>query len=156
MVKLNDPVLLLRDYFVITRLIHAIGSLSIWETVFTAGLELNVLRGKQPYRWTIWVSFEPSFRFIDASLNALRLYLGTRYTLLLMFIVVFIHNDGHVPCQPFIIANFALSYASWGFASLIIVLRVIAIWDRHVVVSSIALSMWLAGSRGQHANCNEG
>ncbi|KAI9439564.1 hypothetical protein H4582DRAFT_1941585 [Lactarius indigo] len=127
MAKLNDPTLLLRDYFILTKLIHAIGSLYIWETVFTAGFELNVLRGKQPYKWTIW------------------LYLGTRYSLLLMFIVVFIHNDGHVPCQPFIIANFVLSYASWGFASLIIVLRVIAIWNHNVVVSSIALSMWLAG-----------
>lgn len=27
-----------------------------WETVFSAGFELSVLRGKQPYRWTIWVS----------------------------------------------------------------------------------------------------
>jgi hypothetical protein len=27
-----------------------------WETVFTAGFELDVLRGKRPYRWTIWVS----------------------------------------------------------------------------------------------------
>ncbi|KAI9456847.1 hypothetical protein BJY52DRAFT_535964 [Lactarius psammicola] len=127
MVNWHDPTLLLREYFVITKLIHALASLYIWETVFTAGFELNVLRGKQPYRWTIW------------------LYLGTRYTLLLMFIIFFIHNDGHVPCQPFIIANFALSYASWAFASLIIVLRVIAIWDRNIIVSSIALSMWLAG-----------
>ena len=27
-----------------------------WETVFTAGFELDVLRRKRPYRWTIWVS----------------------------------------------------------------------------------------------------
>jgi len=27
-----------------------------WETVTTAGFELDVLRGKRPYRWTIWVS----------------------------------------------------------------------------------------------------
>jgi hypothetical protein len=27
-----------------------------WETVITAGFELDVLRGKRPYRWTIWVS----------------------------------------------------------------------------------------------------
>ena len=26
-----------------------------WETVFTMGFELDVLRGKRPYRWTIWV-----------------------------------------------------------------------------------------------------
>ncbi|KAH9074399.1 hypothetical protein EDB83DRAFT_1960332 [Lactarius deliciosus] len=128
MTKWDDPILLLRDYFILTKLFHAIGSLYIWETVLTAGFELDVLRGKRPYKWTIW------------------LYLGTRYTLLLMFIMFFIDNDaGHVPCQAFIIANFALSYISWGFASLIIVLRVIAIWGRNAVVSSIALSVWLAG-----------
>ena len=27
-----------------------------WETVFTAGFELDVLQRKRPYRWTIWVS----------------------------------------------------------------------------------------------------
>jgi hypothetical protein len=27
-----------------------------WETVITTGFELDVLRGKRPYRWTIWVS----------------------------------------------------------------------------------------------------
>lgn len=27
-----------------------------WETVLTADFELEVLRGKKPYRWTIWVS----------------------------------------------------------------------------------------------------
>ncbi len=30
-------------------------TLTSWETVFTAGFELNILRGKLPYRWTIWV-----------------------------------------------------------------------------------------------------
>lgn len=27
-----------------------------WETLLTAGFELDVLRRKRPYRWTIWVS----------------------------------------------------------------------------------------------------
>ncbi|KAI9434965.1 hypothetical protein H4582DRAFT_2080274 [Lactarius indigo] len=89
----HDPALLLRENLVITKLYHAIASLYIWETVFTAGFELNALRGKQPYGWTIW----------------------------------------------------ALSYASWAFASLIIVLRITAIWNRNTIVSSIALFMWLAG-----------
>ncbi|KAI9456850.1 hypothetical protein BJY52DRAFT_536114 [Lactarius psammicola] len=125
MVNRHDPDLLLPDFLVLIKLLHALAGLYIWETVFTAGFELNVLRGKQPYKWTIW------------------LYLGTRYTCLLMFIVFFIHDDGgHVPCRSFEIANYALAYASWGFASLIIVLRVIAIWDRNIIVSSIALSMW--------------
>jgi hypothetical protein len=28
-----------------------------WETMLTADFELDILRGKRPYRWTIWVSF---------------------------------------------------------------------------------------------------
>ncbi|KAH9173727.1 hypothetical protein EDB89DRAFT_2228581 [Lactarius sanguifluus] len=149
MAKWDDPVLVLRDYFVLTKLFHALASLFIWETVFSAGFELGVLRGKRPYKWTIW------------------LYLGSRYTLVLVFIIFYIDNDANPAsraCQPIITANFALSYISWGFASLIIVLRVqviystagdpkvlnvarfrIAIWGRNIVVSSIALSMWLAG-----------
>ncbi|KAI9456859.1 hypothetical protein BJY52DRAFT_1417012, partial [Lactarius psammicola] len=128
MVNWHDPGLIIQNYFTLTKLLHTIGSAYIWETVFTAGFELNVLRGKQPYKWTIW------------------LYLGTRYSCLLMYIVFFIlNNSSHVPCQPFVIANYTLPIVSWGFATLIIVLRIIAIWDRNVVVSSIALSMWLAG-----------
>ncbi|KAH9051921.1 hypothetical protein EDB87DRAFT_628354 [Lactarius vividus] len=128
MVDWHDPAVILLDYFDLTKLLHALGSAYIWETVMTAGFELNVLRGKQPYRWTIWI------------------YLGTRYSCLLMFIVFFIHNDGgHVPCQLFLLANYALSYVSWAFASLIIVLRIIAIWDRNIIVSSIAISTLLAG-----------
>ena len=39
------------------RLVHLLiyNNLS-WETVLTAGFELDVLRGKRPYKWTIWVS----------------------------------------------------------------------------------------------------
>jgi hypothetical protein len=30
-----------------------------WEMVFTMGFEIDILRGKRPYRWTIWVSCVP-------------------------------------------------------------------------------------------------
>ncbi|KAN0130503.1 hypothetical protein V8E53_011589 [Lactarius tabidus] len=125
MVNWNDPALLFRDHLDLTKLLHAFGGLFIWETVFTAGFELNILRGKQPYRWTIWI------------------YLGTRYSCLLMFIAFFIHNDaGHVPCKPFILIKYACNMVSWAFASLIIVLRIIAIWDYNRIVSSISFSVW--------------
>ncbi|KAI9439563.1 hypothetical protein H4582DRAFT_1536206 [Lactarius indigo] len=129
MVDWHDPALMSREFLALTKLLHALAGLYIWETVLTAGFELKVLRGKKPYRWTIW------------------LYLGTRYTTFLTFILFFVQNDsgGKVSCRPFIIANCALSYVSWGFASLIIVLRIIAIWNRNTVVSSIALSLWLVG-----------
>lgn len=125
MVNWHDPSLVLDDYVSVIKLNHALAGIFIWETVITLGFELDVLRGKRPYRWTLW------------------LYLGTRYTLLCTFIVIFINTDGpKVPCHPFMVLNFALPYASWAFASLILVLRVIAIWNRNIVVSLISVGVW--------------
>ncbi|KAI0273939.1 hypothetical protein BGY98DRAFT_105652 [Russula aff. rugulosa BPL654] len=132
MVNWHDPSLLLEDYASLIKLNHALAGIFIWETVITFGFELDILRGKRPYRWTLW------------------LYLGTRYTLLCTFIVFFIDSDGpKVPCHAFLVLNFALPYASWAFASLIIVLRVIAIWNRNIVVSLISVGIW-AGAVALH------
>ncbi|KAN0107390.1 hypothetical protein V8E52_010221 [Russula decolorans] len=125
MVNWHDPSLLSDDYVSLIKLNHALAGIFIWETVITLGFELDVLRGKRPYRWTLW------------------LYLGTRYTLLCSFFVFFIDSDGpKVPCHPFMVLNFALPYASWAFASLIVVLRVIAIWNRNIIVSLISVGVW--------------
>jgi len=126
MVNWHDPAVLLKDRIAFIKLSHAIGGIYIWETVFTAGFELDVLRRRRPYRWTIWV------------------YLGTRYTALLSLIFMFIGMDSpRSPCDPLVITILALAYASWAFASFIIVLRIIAIWNRNTVVSLIAVGVWL-------------
>ncbi|KAH9954911.1 hypothetical protein BGW80DRAFT_381135 [Lactifluus volemus] len=126
MVNWQNPVVINADLLALTKLDHVVAGIYIWETVFTASFELDVLRGKRPYRWTIW------------------LYLGTRYTALLAFILYFIGTDGgKVSCQPFGIALFALAYASWTFASLIMVLRVIAIWNHKRLVKFLAVGLWL-------------
>jgi len=127
MVNWNDPTVLYKDYFALIKLDHAIAGIYIWETVFTAGFELDVLRGKRPYRWTIW------------------LYLGTRYCGLLLFILTLVGEDGgKISCQPFLDANLAFGFASWVFASLIILLRVIAIWNRQRIVTFLSVFVWLA------------
>ncbi|KAH9993170.1 hypothetical protein BJV77DRAFT_372733 [Russula vinacea] len=65
---------------------------------------------------------------------------------LFAFIIFFIDTDGpRVPCFPFMVTNFALPYASWAFASLIIVLRVIAIWNHNIVVSLLSFGVWAGG-----------
>jgi hypothetical protein len=89
MVNWQDPSLLFNDYIALIKLNHALAGIFIWEIVTTLSFEWDVLRGKRPYRWTIW------------------LYLGTRYTGLLTFIIFFIDTDGpRVPCFPFMVTNF--------------------------------------------------
>ncbi|KAI0249135.1 hypothetical protein BJV78DRAFT_725090 [Lactifluus subvellereus] len=128
MVNWNDPSVFYSGYLAQIKLDHAIAGIYIWETVFTARFELDVLRGEQPYRWTIW------------------LYLGTRYTALVTFILILIGENGvKVSCQPFTIAYGVSIYVSWAFASLTMVLRVIAIWNRRRIISFLSVSVWLAG-----------
>ncbi|KAF8261963.1 hypothetical protein EI94DRAFT_1744841, partial [Lactarius quietus] len=75
MVNWNDPALLVRDYFDLTKLIHAVGGLYIWETVFSAGFELNVLRGKQPHRAALH-----DRRQATLMKRTPQIYLATRYS----------------------------------------------------------------------------
>jgi len=125
MVNWHDPVLLLKDYIAFIKLGHTIAGIYIWETVITVGFELDVLQGKRPYRWTIWP------------------YLGTRYTGLLVSVFFFMHIDGeNAPCHQMTILDFAFGYVCWSFATLIIVLRVIAIWNRNIIVSLISVGLW--------------
>ncbi|KAH9966373.1 hypothetical protein BGW80DRAFT_735714 [Lactifluus volemus] len=127
MVNWHDPAVLEKEYLAVLKLNHVVAGIYIWETMFTLGFELDVLRGKRPYRRTIW------------------LYLGTRYTALLAFIVYFIDIDSSVilPCQLVTTTSYVLRYVSWEFASLLIALRVIAIWDRNIFVSLLVIGTWL-------------
>ncbi|KAH9062367.1 hypothetical protein EDB87DRAFT_1682029 [Lactarius vividus] len=116
-----------RSDLALIKLEHSLAGIYIWETVFTMGFELDVLRGKRPYKWTIWP------------------YLGTRYFGLAAFIVFFVDTDGgKVPCQPLIVANYALPTAR-QLRTLNVPLFSVAIWNRHVIMSSIAIAIWLAG-----------
>jgi len=56
MVNWQDPSLLFNDYIALIKLNHALAGIFIWEIVTTLSFEWDVLRGKRPYRWTIWVS----------------------------------------------------------------------------------------------------
>ncbi|KAH9962775.1 hypothetical protein BGW80DRAFT_857272 [Lactifluus volemus] len=167
MVNWHDPTVLYQDYLALIKLGHVVAGIYMcvhprpgtpktmsthnnvsWEMVVTAGFELDVLRGKRPYRRTIW------------------LYLGTRYCALFMLIIFLIRvnssESAKLACQ-FVIVNNVLVYASWLFASLLITLRVqvitghlefgfphhvfsfrIAIWNWNIYMSSLLIGTWLA------------
>ncbi|KAI0246169.1 hypothetical protein BJV78DRAFT_1286696 [Lactifluus subvellereus] len=146
MVNWTDPSVIIKDYLALIKLNHVVAGIYIWETVFTAGFELDVLRRKRRYTWSIW------------------LYLGTRYTALTTIVLFLVGADGgKVSCQPYTTTMASFEYASWEFASLVIVLRVqvipatqpldhphvfpsrTAIWNRTRIVSTLAVGLWLAG-----------
>ncbi|KAI0268895.1 hypothetical protein BC834DRAFT_867755 [Gloeopeniophorella convolvens] len=98
-----------------------------WEYVTTFGFEWQIITGKRKYRWTIL------------------LYSGCRLSALLAVIVIFIgfNVTTEINCKLWLIFVFTTAYSAFVFASALIVLRIIAIWERNKVVSAIAIGAWL-------------
>ncbi|KAH9952313.1 hypothetical protein BC827DRAFT_1380479 [Russula dissimulans] len=70
---------------------HVLSGLYIWEFLTTLDYEWSVIRGRRPYRWTIWT----------------------------------------------------LGYVCFGAASSLILLRVIAVWNRNKVITWFAGGLWI-------------
>ncbi|KAH9956479.1 hypothetical protein BGW80DRAFT_1466352 [Lactifluus volemus] len=148
MVNWHDPAVLEKEYLAVLKLNHVVAGIYIWETMFTLGFELDVLRGKRPYRRTIWVGHNVMPRSSPPP-KSKQLYLGTRYTALLAFIVYFIDIDSSVilPCQLVTTTSYVrVPHSITHFATAIecdFDPRRIAIWDRNIFVSLLVIGTWL-------------
>ncbi|KAN0105784.1 hypothetical protein V8E52_010694 [Russula decolorans] len=125
MVNFHSPVTFAREFAATINIWHTMDGIFIWEFFTTLNYEWDVIRGHRPYRWTIWV------------------YSITRVaTLLAVILNMFSFDDTtKVNCQCFACVAFAS-------ASLLIVLRIIAIWNRKTIIVLIAAGLWLADVRG--------
>ncbi|KAI0287760.1 hypothetical protein BC826DRAFT_738520 [Russula brevipes] len=126
MVNFRDPSVIAQDFFALVKLWHAMDGLFIWEFVTTVSYEWSIIRGRRPYRWTIWI------------------YLITRLAALATVIhnIVALNVMTSVNCQASIVTQLIFSYLCLASASLLIVLRIIAIWNKNKVVAAIAIVVW--------------
>ncbi|KAI0316973.1 hypothetical protein OF83DRAFT_1172409 [Amylostereum chailletii] len=113
------PGVLLDDYNAIVRLTHVLGGVVLWEFLSTFSYDWDVLRKRRPYLWTIWIHFL------------------CRITCVLSMIFILIHNDisKRSWCRTSSFLFLVFGSASIALASLIVILQIIAIWNRNVVVS---------------------
>jgi len=125
-VNFNDPVVISRDFSAFVKLLHTVDGLYIWEFVTTLEYEWTVVRGTRPYRWTIW------------------LHSLARVATLVAVIINMIGFDVSKPinCQLWVIFEVIFAYTAVAASSLLIALRVIAIWNRNRIVYAIAMSTW--------------
>jgi len=130
MVNFQDPAVISGDFWAVMKLWHTIDGLFIWEFVTTLDYEWSVIRGSRPYRWTIWV------------------YSYTRLSTLLALIVHMIgyNVSTRINCQLAVTFELLFANTAVGAASLLIVLRVIAVWNRNTIVYFISMSAWIANS----------
>ncbi|KAI0287065.1 hypothetical protein BC826DRAFT_77709 [Russula brevipes] len=129
MTNFRDPAAIARDTKTMFKFWHTIDGLYVWEFLTTLSYEWSVIRRRRPYRWPIWI------------------YSLTRVFALLAVIADVVIMDittiRVVGCHTAFVTQFVFSYLSLAAASLLILLRILAIWNRNKVVVAIAAIIWL-------------
>ncbi|KAH9974538.1 hypothetical protein BGW80DRAFT_145820 [Lactifluus volemus] len=126
MVNFQDPRVMLYEAVVLVKLWHTFYGIFFWEFITTLDFEWSVIRGHRPYRWTIWI------------------YSLTRMTAFMAVIlnVVAFAFSRPINCRVVVILEFLFSSFAIIFASLLIMIRVIAIWNRDKFIMALAASIW--------------
>ncbi|KAF8487280.1 hypothetical protein DFH94DRAFT_849691 [Russula ochroleuca] len=126
MVNLRGPVEIDKDCLTLKALWHLVDGFFIWEFLITLDYEWNIIRGRRRFRWTIWIySLTRVATLAAVGLNIFSLDVTTP-----------------INCQDTIISQFTLAYLALAASSLLIVLRIIAIWDRKRVIVAIVTGIW--------------
>lgn len=127
MVNYHDPTIIIQDAFAVSDLWHVVAGLYIWEFVSTLDYEWSVIRRRRPHPWTIWV------------------YFTTRITALLAVVLSLVGIDvtARYNCKVETVFVLIFGYLAVAAASLLIALRVIAIWGKTKVIVTIATGVWV-------------
>ncbi|KAI0294352.1 hypothetical protein BC826DRAFT_341067 [Russula brevipes] len=121
-----NPLIAQQNILALVRFWHAVDGLYIWEFLTTLDYEFAVIRGHRPYRWSIWI------------------YSLARVAGLMSVILNFVSMDVMVPinCQLWISFQLFSGYTSSAAGSLLIVLRIVAIWTRNRLAVATAFGVW--------------
>ncbi|KAI0064418.1 hypothetical protein BV25DRAFT_1914609 [Artomyces pyxidatus] len=127
MVNWQSPSVVAADSLAFVKLLHVLAGLFMWEFFATLQYEWDFVKKRRPYRWTIWI------------------YSATRITALMNVILGLVGFNVTKPiaCEVWLIFEFIFAYTAFSLASLLIVLRLIAIWNRNVPISLLAVGVWL-------------
>lgn len=127
MVNFRDPAIIALDSWALVKFCHLAGSLYLWEFFNTLDYEWSIFRGHRPYRWSIWI------------------YCITRVATLTAVVLnlVGLNVTTKINCQLWITFVLIFAYLAFATASLLIVLRIMAIWNKNRVVVAISLGVWV-------------
>lgn len=123
----DSPTIILSEYFVYANTIHLLFGLYIWEVIMSLDFDYAILTRKRDFR--------PSFL----------LYFGARwFPLIVIFLEMLGQDVRYMNCQLYVVFAYLLTYLGFLFASSLIVLRIVAIWERDKIAMTIAGCTWLS------------
>ncbi|KAF8498245.1 hypothetical protein F5888DRAFT_233748 [Russula emetica] len=127
MVNYQDPHTVTRDFTALINFHHVLIGLFLWELLTTFDYEWDVIRGRRPYRRTIWI------------------YTFARVATLMTLVDAMIgfYDTGRINCQAYATFGNILPGIAFAAASLLIVLRIMAIWNGKKIMILIAMGVWV-------------
>ncbi|KAI9510173.1 hypothetical protein F5148DRAFT_1181223 [Russula earlei] len=126
MVNFRDPRVVDEAFVAFVKFNHVVDGLYLWEFLTTLDYEWSVIRGQRPYRWTIWIY---SVSRIAALLTVILNLLG-------------LDLNREINCQAWITFVWIFAFIGISGGSLLIVLRVFAIWSRNKAIMVFVTSVW--------------
>jgi len=128
MANFTDPVVFQWDLRALKDIYLVINGVYLWEFLTNLDYEFSIIRGHRPYRWTIWV------------------YSVARWAALAAVILnlMYLTTTTPIDCQVWITFQVGTGYLSIVASSLLIVIRIIAIWNRNKIIVAIAGGLWLS------------
>ncbi|KAF8497426.1 hypothetical protein F5888DRAFT_1803454 [Russula emetica] len=116
------------DPFTVTKLWLIVSGIYIWEFITNLDFEWSVIRGHQRYRWTIWI-------YSVSRLSGLAV---------IIFVLVDFYDSSPINCQAWVTSGWAFSsLGGYGLSSMLITLRIFAIWDKNKVIMAISAAVWV-------------
>ncbi|KZV74199.1 hypothetical protein PENSPDRAFT_648204 [Peniophora sp. CONT] len=118
----------LSESVAVSNLSHVVCGIYIWEWIRSLHYEFDFYTGRRPWKQTMW------------------LYLICRYSVLGTIINIFVVLNAQTAlnCRVWIKFEILLPYLGLLMASSLIVIRVIAIWNRHPAVVAVSAASMLA------------
>jgi len=114
------------------KLLHVCAGVYIWEFVTTLDFEWEVYTGRRPWRWSFIV------------------YVTTRVLALLCFIISLVgfNLEREFSCNAWLRIVLFTAWFAASSASLLLVLRGVAIWGRDIRIVILTGSFWLVNLAG--------
>ncbi|KAF8497434.1 hypothetical protein F5888DRAFT_1906747, partial [Russula emetica] len=112
----------------IMKLWLIVSGIYVWEFVTTLDFEWSMIRRYQCYRWTIWIY---SFSRLSGLVVVIIFLVGT-------------YDTSPINCQAWVTFSWAFSaLGGYGLSSILIMLRIFAIWDKSKVIMAISAAIWV-------------
>ncbi|KAI0278571.1 hypothetical protein BGY98DRAFT_973449 [Russula aff. rugulosa BPL654] len=116
------------DPLMVTKVWLIASGIYIWEFVSTLDFEWSVIRRHRRYRWTIWIYSASRLSGLAVIILALVNFFGTSL----------------INCQAWVTSAWVFAaLGGYGLSSILIMLRIFAIWDRSKVITAISAAIWV-------------